>query len=468
MEQIKYYLAVDIGASSGRHILAHLENGKIVLEEMHRFENRMETVNGHLCWDTERLFGEILNGLKKCGEAGKIPVSMGIDTWGVDFVLLDEAGQVVGDTVAYRDSRTDGMDEAVYACVSAEELYARTGIQKQLYNTVYQLMSLKQQAPELLERAQRLLMMPEYLHYRLTGVAVNEYTNATTGNLVNAETKEWDTELLDRLGYPRRLFGELKRPGEPVGEFTPEVAQTVGFTCKVVLPATHDTGSAVAAVPANDDDFLYISSGTWSLIGVERQTPDLREESRRLNFTNEGGVNYRFRYLKNIMGLWIIQSIKRELNNEYGFGALCELAQAADIDTVVDVDDSRFLAPSSMIATVKEVCAETGGNVPETVGEIVKVVYLSLAKRYGEAVREMEQLTGRTYSRLHIVGGGCQDGYLNRLTAQATGLDVYAGPVEATALGNLLVQMLADGVFASLEDGRTAIGRSFDVTKVEL
>ncbi len=463
---VKYYLAVDIGASSGRHILAHMENGKILLEEIHRFENKLVNRNGHLCWDTERLFEEILNGLKKCKEADKVPVSMGIDTWGVDFVLLDGDGQIIGDTVAYRDSRTTGMDEEVYACVPAEELYARTGIQKQLYNTVYQLMSIKKTVPEQLEQAQRLLMIPEYFHYRLTGKAVNEYTNATTGNLVNARTKDWDTELLDRLGYPRRLFGELKLPGDTVGEFTAQVAQAVGFTCTVVLPATHDTGSAVAAVPANDDDFLYISSGTWSLLGAERMTPDCSEESRGLNFTNEGGVNYRFRYLKNIMGLWIIQSIKRELNNQYSFGALCDMAQEADIHTVVDVDDSRFLAPKSMIATVKEVCAETGGKAPETVGEIVKVVYMSLAKRYGEAVREMEQITGRTYTRLHIVGGGCQDGYLNALTAEATGKDVYAGPVEATALGNLMVQMLADGVFASLEEGRTAIARSFDVKKV--
>lgn len=463
---IRYYLAVDIGASSGRHILAHLEDGKIVLEEIHRFENKMTERNGHLCWETQRLFNEILNGLKKCKEMNKIPVTMGIDTWGVDFVLLDENGDVVGDTVAYRDSRNEGMDEKVYALIPAAELYARTGIQKQLYNTVFQLMSIKTTNPEQLEAAQRLLMIPEYFNYLLTGVQMNEYTNATTGNLVNAETKQWDGEVLDRLGYPRRLFGELKLPGETVGMFSEAVASEVGFTCKVVLPATHDTGSAVAAVPVNDDDFLYISSGTWSLIGAERMTPDCSEESRKLNFTNEGGVEYRFRYLKNIMGLWLIQSIKRELNNEYGFGALCDMAREADIDTVVDVDDPRFLAPKSMIETVKTVSAETGGKVPETIGEIVKVVYLSLAKRYGQAVREMEQITGRTYSRLHIVGGGCQDAYLNELTAQATGLDVYAGPVEATALGNLMVQMLANGEVATLAEGRTTIARSFDVKKV--
>ncbi len=461
-----YYLAVDIGASSGRHILAHLENGKIVLEEVYRFKNNVDNVNGQLCWDTVRLFTEIKNGIKQCKTLGKIPVSMGIDTWGVDFVLLDEHDNLVGDTVAYRDSRTEGMDDEVYKYVPAEELYAKTGIQKQLYNTIYQLMSIKTAHPEHLEAADKMLMIPNYFHYLLTGNAVNEYTLATTGNLVNAESKDWDFDIIDRLGFPRRLFGKLGLPGDTVGEFTPAIAQEVGFSCKVVLPGTHDTASAVAAVPANDDDFLYISSGTWSLLGVERMIPDCSEQSRLLNFTNEGGINYRFRYLKNIMGLWIIQSIKRELKDEYGFGELSEMAKAADIDTMFDVDDQRLLAPTSMIEAVKVMCAEAGGKQPQTVGELVKTVYLSLAKRYGEAVREMEQITGRTYTRLHIVGGGCQDGYLNKLTAEATGLDVYAGPIEATALGNLMVQMLADGVFASLEEGRECIGRSFDVNKV--
>ena len=463
---MKPVLAVDIGASSGRHILAHLENGKIVLEEVYRFKNNVDNVNGQLCWDTVRLFTEIKNGIKQCKTLGKIPVSMGIDTWGVDFVLLDEHDNLVGDTVAYRDSRTEGMDDEVYKYVPAEELYAKTGIQKQLYNTIYQLMSIKTAHPEHLEAADKMLMIPNYFHYLLTGNAVNEYTLATTGNLVNAESKDWDFDVIDRLGFPRRLFGKLGLPGDTVGEFTPAIAEEVGFSCKVVLPGTHDTASAVAAVPANDDDFLYISSGTWSLLGVERMIPDCSEQSRLLNFTNEGGINYRFRYLKNIMGLWIIQSIKRELKDEYGFGQLSEMAKAADIDTVFDVDDQRLLAPTSMIEAVKVMCAEAGGKQPQTVGELVKTVYLSLAKRYGEAVREMEQITGRTYTRLHIVGGGCQDGYLNKLTAEATGLDVYAGPIEATALGNLMVQMLADGVFASLEEGRECIGRSFDVNKV--
>lgn len=461
-----YYLAVDIGASSGRHILAHLENGNIVLEEMHRFENGLVHRGGHLCWDTERLFSGIIEGMKKCKAAGKIPCSMGIDTWGVDFVLLDKQGNRLGDAVAYRDSRTEGMDAVVSQCISEEELYAKTGTQKQMYNTIYQLMSIRQENPELLQQAERFLMTPEYYHYLLTGKAVNEYTLATTTNLVNAQTKQWDGELLDALGFPRRLFGELKCPGETVGVLTEDIAKQVGFSCKVVLPATHDTGSAVAAVPANDDDFLYISSGTWSLLGVERLHPDCSEASRRLNFTNEGGVNYRFRYLKNIMGLWMLQSIKRELNNQYGFGEISSMARKADIASVIDVDDMRFLAPESMIETIKAVCAESGQAVPQTVGEVAKVVYLSLSECYGKAVREMEQITGRTYSRLHIVGGGCQDDYLNELTAKATGKAVYAGPIEATAIGNLLVQFLAAGEFATLEEGRSAIARSFAVKPV--
>ncbi|MBR2406359.1 MAG: rhamnulokinase [Clostridia bacterium] len=462
-----YYLAIDFGASSGRHILAHVENGKIVLEEVHRFKNGFVEKNGHFCWDTDKLFEGIITGMKKCAELGKIPQSMGIDTWGVDFVLLDENGAVLGDTVAYRDSRTDGMDEEVYALVPETELYAKTGIQKAMYNTIYQLMSLKKTEPALLDKAAQLLMIPAYFHYRLTGVGVNEYTLATTTNLVNAETKEWDGELLDKLGFPRRLFGRIGKPGEVLGKLTDEIAKEVGFSCNVVLPATHDTGSAVAAVPANDDDFLYISSGTWSLLGVERMIPDCSEASRKLNFTNEGGVEYRFRYLKNIMGLWMLQSIKRELNDEYGFGELSDLAREAKINSLVDVDDMRFLAPKSMIDTVKALCAEGGQQVPETVGEVCKVVYLSLSDCYRKAIEQMEEVTGRTYSRLHIVGGGCQDGYLNELTAKATGKAVYAGPIEATALGNLLVQMLANGEFTSLAEGREAIARSFDVKPVK-
>lgn len=464
---MKTYLAIDVGASSGRHIAAWLEDGKIVTREVYRFPNGAEMKDGHLCWDIGALERHVIAGLKAAKEQGCEPVSIGVDTWAVDFLLLDGAGKRLGDAVAYRDSRTDGMDEEVYALVPETELYAKTGIQKAMYNTIYQLMSLKKTEPALLDKAAQLLMIPAYFHYRLTGVGVNEYTLATTTNLVNAETKEWDGELLDKLGFPRRLFGRIGKPGEVLGKLTDEIAKEVGFSCDVVLPATHDTGSAVAAVPANDDDFLYISSGTWSLLGVERMIPDCSEASRKLNFTNEGGVEYRFRYLKNIMGLWMLQSIKRELNDEYGFGELSDLAREAKINSLVDVDDMRFLAPKSMIDTVKALCAEGGQQVPETVGEVCKVVYLSLSDCYRKAIEQMEEVTGRTYSRLHIVGGGCQDGYLNELTAKATGKAVYAGPIEATALGNLLVQMLANGEFTSLAEGREAIARSFDVKPVK-
>lgn len=289
----RYYLAVDIGASSGRHILAHMEDGKMVLEEVYRFPNGMDNRNGTLCWDVERLFAEIRNGLKKCGELGKIPSTMGIDTWAVDYVLLDKDDRILGETVGYRDSRTEGMDEEVYKIISPEDLYARTGIQKQIFNTVYQLMAVKKSHPEYLEQAETFLMIPDYFNFLLTGVKKNEYTNATTGQLVDPVTNDWDYELIDKLGYNRNIFLPVSMPGTVVGEFTEEICKEVGFNCTVVLPAAHDTGSAVLAVPTNDDDALYISSGTWSLMGIERKDADCSMEAMRANFTNEGGYDHR-------------------------------------------------------------------------------------------------------------------------------------------------------------------------------
>ncbi|MCI8745568.1 MAG: rhamnulokinase, partial [Lachnospiraceae bacterium] len=285
-----YYLAVDIGASSGRHILGHLEDGKMVLEEIYRFDNGMKPKNGHLCWDAEGLFGEIKAGMKRCKELGKIPVSMGVDTWAVDYVLLDKNGERLGDAVGYRDKRTEGMDHKVYEIISPEELYGRTGIQKQIFNTIYQLMAVKEQQPELMEKAERLLMLPDYFHYLLTGVAKTEYTNATSGQLVSPATKDWDYELIERLGYKKEIFGPISLPGTVVGPLKKEVADEVGFSCTVMQPATHDTASAVLAVPSTEEDVIYISSGTWSLMGTELKEADCREESRRANFTNEGGV----------------------------------------------------------------------------------------------------------------------------------------------------------------------------------
>ena len=461
----QYYLAIDIGASSGRHILGSVQDGKIVLEEIHRFPNGMSEKNGHRCWDADKLFQEILTGMKKCKELGKIPVSVGIDTWAVDFVLLNEKDERIGDAVGYRDSRTEGMDEEVYRIIPEEELYGRTGIQKQIFNTIYQLMAVKKQNPEQLEQAKTFLMIPDYFHFLLSGVKAVEYTNASTTQLVSPDTFDWDKELMERLGYPTDIFPEIVKPGTVLGNLTEEIATQVGYSCKVVAPATHDTGSAVLAVPASDSDFLYISSGTWSLMGVERRSADCSHESKVRNFTNEGGYERRFRYLKNIMGLWMIQSVKKELNDQYSFAELCDLAAKADFSSRVDVNDASFLAPENMIAAVQEMCRKTGQAVPETPGEIASCIYQSLADSYRETVQEIEEMSGRTYSRIHIVGGGSNAVYLNELTAKATGKEVYAGPGEATAIGNLAAQMLQDRVYSSVEEVRTAIGVSFDMKK---
>ena len=460
----KYYLAVDIGASSGRLILGHLENGKMELEEVHRFENGMVKKDGELCWEFDRLFQEIKNGLKKCKEIGKIPVSMGVDTWGVDFVLMDKDDKVLGNTVGYRDHRNEGMDEEVYKTISLEDLYARTGIQKAIFNTVYQLMAVKTKHPEYLEQAETMLHVPDYFHYLLTGKKTCEYTEATTGQLVNAETKDWDYELIDKLGYPRKMFQKLIMPGTSVGHFTEEVKAEVGFDVEVVAPATHDTGSAVLAVPANADDFIYISSGTWSLMGIEREKADCSKKSCEMNFTNEGGYAGRFRYLKNIMGLWMIQSVRHEYDDKYGFAEICQMAEEAkDFPSRVDANDECFLSPESMIEEVKDYCRRTGQKVPETLGEIATVIYTSLAECYAKTAKELEEMTGRTFSRIHVVGGGSNAGYLNELTARATGKEVHAGPGEATAIGNITAQMLKAEEFKSIEEARTTIHESFGI-----
>ena len=459
----RYYLAVDIGASSGRHMLASMKDGKMHLEEVYRFPNGMDDKNGTLCWDVDRLFTEIKNGLKKCKEIGKIPVSMAIDTWGVDYVLLDKDDRILGDTVGYRDSRTEGMDEKVYEVIPQDELYARTGIQKQIFNTVYQLMAVKESHPEYLEQAESILMIPDYFHFLLTGVKKNEYTNATTGQLVSPKTNDWDYELIEMLGYNPKMFRPVSMPGTVVGDFTEEVQKEVGFNCTVVLPATHDTGSAVLAVPTNDDDAVYISSGTWSLMGIERKEADCSMESMKANFTNEGGYDHRFRYLKNIMGLWMIQSVKKEFTEDLSFAQICEMASRETIPSIVDCNDDCFLAPKSMIKAVQDFCSRTGQQVPETVGEISSVIYNSLAKCYGDTVQEIEEITGKKYSTIYVVGGGSNAGYLNELTAKYTGKKVSAGPSEATAIGNVIVQMLHDGIFKDLPEARTCVRESFDI-----
>ena len=459
----KYYLAIDIGASSGRHIIAEIVDGKIVLEEVYRFWNGMDDVEGSLCWDVNRLFKEIVTGLKKCKEIGKIPSYMGIDTWGVDYVLLDKEDKILGKTYGYRDSRNNGMDEEVYKIIPEKELYQRTGIQKAIFNTVYQWMAVKKNNPEHMEAAETMLFIPDYFNFKLTGVKVNEYTEASTGQLLNPETKDWDYELIEMLGYNKNMLCPITKPGTKVGNFTEEIQKEVGFDCEVILPATHDTGSAVLAVPTNDDNGIYISSGTWSLLGVERMEADCSLKSMEENFTNEGGYDYRFRYLKNIMGLWMIQSVKKEFTEDLSFGEICEMASKETITSIVDCYDDCFLAPKSMIKAVQDFCANTNQQVPKTVGEIASVIYNSLAKCYADTIVGLEKITGKTYDRIHVVGGGANAGYLNELTAKYCKKPVYAGPTEATALGNLAVQMIYSGELKDLVQARNCIRESFDI-----
>ncbi len=489
-----YHLAIDIGASSGRFVVGWVEGGRIRLQETYRFDNTQVRRGGHDCWNVDGLFEHIVAGLAACKEQGFTPATVGIDTWGVDFVLVDADGNRTTDAVAYRDERTQGMYERVTERVKPGAVYRTCGIQRQPFNTLYQLEALKLEHPEQIEAAARFLMIPDYFNYLLTGVAVNEYTNATTTNLLNARTKDWDTELIDVIGLPHRLFQKPVMPGGVLGGLTPEIRDRVGFNAQVLLPATHDTGSAFLAVPARDEDAVYISSGTWSLLGVEHEGPVTTEAARLQNFTNEGGYQCRFRFLKNIMGLWMVQSIRRELNGvdyvegesaddrarreahvarrsgdpEIGFGDLIVAARAAEgFDSVVNVNDDRFLSPVSMIDEIRAACAETSQPVPQTIGELMCCVYRSLAECYATSIADLAALTGRDYTSINIVGGGCQDAYLNQITADACRLPVFAGPVEGTSLGNLIVQFLGAGEFATLQDARDAIRASFDIDQID-
>lgn len=455
-----YFLAVDMGASGGRHILAHLEQGKIILEEIYRFDNGMVERDGHLCWQMDRLWEHVLKGMAACKAAGKVPVSMGIDTWGVDYVLLDKAGNLLGDTVAYRDGRTQGMDAKLEQTMPFAELYRRTGIAKQPFNTVYQLMATP---PELLEQAEDFLMVPDYLHYRLTGVKANEYTEASTSGLLNALSREWDPEVLAAAGIPPRIFRRPVMPGANLGPILPEIAQRVGFSCDVVLPAAHDTGSAFMAVPASSPNAVYLSSGTWSLLGVENDAPLTGADSLESGFTNEGGYGGKIRYLKNIMGMWILQCVRNELEKRYSFGEMAQMAaEAPETPWRVDVADNRFLAPKNMIAELQLAVTQQGGE-ELTLPRLLRMVNLSLAEGYAKAIAQLEQLTGKRYDTVHIVGGGSQNQTLNQMTADAAGRTVMAGPTEGTALGNLMAQLIAGGVFADLAQAREAECASFDV-----
>lgn len=456
------YLAIDIGASSGRHILSWVEDGRIRLEEIYRFENGLVSQNGHLCWDVQKLWNSILTGMKVLGERGNIPVSLGIDTWAVDYVLLDEKGHVLGDTMGYRDKRTEGMDKRLERTMSFRELYTHTGVAKQPFNTVYQLMAAD---PAQLNRADAFLMIPDYFYFLLTGKRVNEYTNASTTALMNAADRCWDKAVLRAAGIPEKLFSSKPQmPGTVVGELLANIAKQVGYSCKVVLPATHDTGSAFLAVPAQDESAIYLSSGTWSLLGVENDVPITSEESIAAGFTNEGGYNGKIRYLKNIMGLWILQCIHKETENRYTFSEMAEMAmRGSGYPSLIDVNDRRFLAPESMMDEIKASLKAAGHPEPQSLSNLLYCVYRSLAVCYRDAIHQLRALTGKNYTSINIIGGGSQNATLNQMTADMTGLPVFAGPKEGTALGNAIAQMLANGEFENIAEARKAIKNSFPI-----
>lgn len=451
-----YYLAVDIGASSGRHILSHIENGKLVLEEIYRFENNLVADETGLVWDIDSLLAEVICGIKKCKEIGKIPKSIAIDTWGVDYVLLDENRKEIKPCYCYRDSRTSTVIDEVESLVSPTELYAKTGIQKQNFNTIYQLYADKKSGKLL--NAKYFLMMPEYLSFKLTGEIKNEYTNATTTGLVNANAKTWDTDIIYALGLTGTSFLPLSLPSSHVGFLSEEIQKTVGFNCAVLFAPSHDTASAVCACPMRDND-LYISSGTWSLIGTEITEPILNDNARQLNFTNEGGMDYRFRFLKNYMGMWLFQNIRRNLNKSMTYDEMMELAKSSNSYKYFDVNDSTLVAPKNMIDAIGKLIGS------DDLGLILNSAYHSLAKSYSEAVTEIEAVTGKRFNAIHIVGGGCQDKYLNALTRDYTGKSVTAGPIEATATGNIVSQIMRDKKI-SLAAARDLIKKSFDIKEI--
>ena len=429
---MRYYLAIDIGASSGRHIIGWMENGTLQTDEVYRFPNGVHMEDGHLVWHMKELYGSVKAGIRAAFEKYPAIESLSIDTWGVDYVLL-KGDEELWPCHAYRDSRTEAVIPQVHEKMPFPELYSHTGCQFQPFNSVYQLYDDLLRGR--LEGVTDLLMVPEYLMYKLTGVKAREYTNATTMGMINAETGEFDETIIEKLGYPKHLFPKLTQPGTVLGPLKPEIAAEVGGNCRVVLCATHDTGSAVEGIPMEGNE-PYISSGTWSLLGVKTPKPITDAGSQAANYSNEGGVGYN-RYQKNIMGMWLVNELRRCLCPDTPFGELVNAAEESNCDILVDANAPAFLAPESM----KDAFDAATGGALKTVGDYFRCAYRSLAISYRDAIREMEANTGKTYGALYIVGGGAKNGFLNRLTEEATGMKVIALPIEATALGNLKIQM---------------------------
>ncbi len=470
-------IAVDLGASGGRVIVASLENGKISLEEAFRFKNRMTELDGTCTWDTEVLLENIKKGLQIAGErlaqAASDVRSVGLDTWGVDYVLLDEKDQPILPVYAYRDHRTDHTPEKLFEKISRESVYEKTGIQVMQFNTIFQLFQHAQDDPEVTKKAKTLLMLPDYLNYRLSGSKTAEFSIVSTSQLYNVKEKNWDQELIALTGFDPVCFQTIIKPGTVIGELTEELCTLTGLDKpKVISPACHDTGSAVASVPLDysgdvdsSDDYVYISSGTWSLLGMENKEPRTDSLSRKYNYSNEGGVCDTFRYLKNIMGLWLIQEVQR-IYNQYSFGELVELAlETKPFKALINPNNQRFLNPKNMIKEIQSYCKDTAQEIPESPGEIARCIFESLAFQYNEVIGLLRELTGKKIPKIHIIGGGAQNGLLNQLTADFTGCKVYAGPVEATAIGNVSLQFIALGEIKDLKEARKIIRNSFEINE---
>jgi rhamnulokinase len=462
------FVAFDLGASGGRTVLGRLGNERLNLEVANRFSNSMMPIRGHLHWDIFALYKSMKEGLSRCRALlGAVPDSMAVDTWGVDFGLLARDGSVLGLPFGYRDNRTEGMMERFFTRIPKETVYRLTGIQFLPFNTLFQLYAMATERSPLLEAAADLLFMPDLFNYLFTGEKRTEFTFATTSQLYNPVEKTWEETLLEEVGVSPDLMQEIASPGTILGGLSNEVAEELGLdTIPLVACASHDTGSAVAAVPAEGSGWAYISSGTWSLMGLELREPLLNRRAMELNFTNEGGVDGTFRFLKNISGLWLLQECRRIWSREkaVSYEELIQAARSAPpFQAVLNPDDSLFLNPADMVAAIRGYCTGTGQNFPLKQGGIVRTILESLALKYRETLMQLKELCQEEISRIHIIGGGVQNSLLCQFTADATGLPVMAGPVEATAIGNIMVQARAMGEVDSMEAIRSMVRRSFPV-----
>lgn len=467
MGEAVYNLAFDFGASSGRMVLCKLEDGKMELEELHRFPNNEVRVGGHIYWDLFGLYHELKQGLKKA--ARKVPIqSLAVDTWGVDYGLFDKDGNLIGNPVNYRDSRTDGMMEEISKIIPLEELYNRTGIEFMYFNSIFQLYAEKGMRPVILDNAKRLLFMPELFGYFLTGIMYTEYTFASTSQLLDARKREWDYDLIERLGLNKELFGDIVMPGTVIGGLIPQVEEETGLKdVKVIAVGSHDTASAVAGAPLESQDAAFLSCGTWSLLGMVLDEPILNEASYKYNYTNEGSIDGKIQFLKNINGLWIMQNLRRnwcEFEGQVSFPDIIAAARTAKRqDFMIDPKDPRFTAPLNMMKEIVSYCEEKGQGKPEGLGEMAMAIYNGLTQEYRKSIQHMEEITGKTIPCINMVGGGIQDELLCELTAKATGKKVVAGPIEGSVLGNSIVQFIAMGAVGSIEEGREIIKNSFEL-----